>query len=573
MTDIEKKPAVNNNNTNNSIVNNNNNNDNNFGGLNIKLKAICKSSSTDTDLLINNLHDCDEKFNRNLINDYYSVDNYTIQPLLSDLNSNNNNVNTNNNISSNRYVNCAEWSEGINSWQYIQPYSYYINYVNLINRKRTNRRFEIEFDEPLGLFIPIKTDNSSANDNYQPRPQQQNQNPINCTTTTAPGYMREITRSNINSNIPNKVFHSNVIYDKSFINISNTVAKRASSAQNQNQTQNPLTQRPPNNSLDMSPNSDSTKPQAPQSVVTSIVEPHIYSDHKTITNNLSKQQQHILLSTLANNSVHKLSVNNDNNSNDSDAQQPQIKSAQKQQQPQMQREKSSLSDFENRNKSFSTQEKIDKIRKTFNAIVNKSQPRGEFLVAPRMTAEYDNNGFSDDVFAKNSATKEQIPAQIQIIKNPNTTRFDTEIQNQLNNYYKQPINQAEAQINSKTSNNLNSHATLAPVVAAYGNLALDGESIMNSEKNLDYIMFARRKQDENNNNLDVTHYRSKKQTQLFKTRNVNTATTTTSAATTTQALNTINDLSTYATSQYHETTLLPPIISGKRINLPHGPHR
>ena len=545
MNDIENK-----------TINSNLNDD--FGNLNLKLKTICKASSNDVDILINNLHDFDEKFNRNIINDYYSTDNYMIQPLLTELNNNNNNVI---NAPPNRYVNCAEWSEGINSWQHIQPYSYYINYVNLISRKRSNRKYEIEFDEPLGLFVPHKVENLSANDNYQPRPQ----HPINCTTTTtAPGYMREITRTNLTNNIPNKVFHSNVIYDKSFINLTNTIAKRASSAHNNNnntnpnnqsQSQLPITQRPPNNSLDVSQSQQ-------QSLITSIAQPHIYNDHKTITNNLNKQQQHIL-NTLATNSVYKLSINNENETH------TQLKSAQKlQQQAPLQREKSSLSDFENRNKNnFNTQDKIDKIRKTFNAIVNKSQPRGEFLIAPRSMLE--ENDSNDDY--RNS--RDQLQTQIQLVKNPNLVRIESDLQNQLsvNNYYKQPINQAEAQIISKTSNGLSSYALAS-------NLALDGESIMNSEKNSDYLTFAKRKQEaENNaNNFDNMNYRSKK-AQSFKSRNVSTATTTnstlTATTTTTHTLSTINDLSNYSNSQFHETTLLPPIISGKRINLPHGPHR
>jgi hypothetical protein len=537
-----------------------------FGNLNLKLKTICKASSNDVDILINNLHDFDEKLNRNVINDCYSSDNYMIQPLLTELNSNNNNNNNNNsliNVPSNRYVNCSDWSEGINSWQHIHPYSYYVNYVNLINRKRSNRKYEIEFDEPLGLFVPHKVENSSANDNYQPRPQ----NPINCTTTTAPGYMREITRTNLGNSNQNKVFHSNVIYDKSFLNITNIIAKRASSAHNNNTNMNidnnsqnkiPITQRPPNNSLDISNNTNNNDNKHQQSIVTSIAQPHIYNDHKTITNHLSKQQQHII-NSLTTNSVYKLTINTDNET------QTQLKSAQKPSQP-IQREKSSLSDFENRNKSnCNAQDKIDKIRKTFNAIVNKSQPRGEFLIAPRSMLE--------EIGSNEDYRKDQLPTQIQVVKNPNLVRLDSDLQNQLsiNNYYKQPINQAEAQINSKTSSGISSYTT------SHG-LALDGESLMNTEKNLDYLMFAKRKQEtENNgNNFDNMNYRSKK-AQSIKSRNVSTATTNTSnltaTTTTTQTLNTISDLSNYASSQFHESPLLPPIISGKRINLPHGPHR
>ena len=86
-------------------------------------------------------------------------------------------------------------------------------------------------------------------------------------------------------------------------------------------------------------------------------------------------------------------------------------------------------------------------------------------------------------------------------------------------------------------------------------------------------MFTRRKQDDVCENPNSQKTRNNAKNNSNKTRNINTATNLTATATATSVINPITDLSNYTSSQNNDTPLLPPIISGKRINLPHGPHR
>jgi hypothetical protein len=487
--------------------------------LNLKLKTICKSSTHDIEILVNNLFECDEKLNRNSINDYYSADNFMQQPNLVDLN----NQNTNQTSLSNRYINCTEWNEGLNPWQQTHPYPYYINYINLLNRKR-NRRFDIEFDESLGLFVP-NADNipAATNENYQQRPP----NPTNNIITSAPGYMREITRNAAQANNNRTNCHANIIYDRSFAT-THSATKRASSAQQNIRQQQQQQQQQPNNSLEVFSN-DQTKQQ--YQPITSIAQPHIYPQHSNISNNMNKQQQNILYNTLVSNSMNKLVTNDD---------QPQN----------LKREKSGHSDFEKNNsnntRSYSTQDKIDKIRKTFNAIVNKNQSKSRI--------EFQNARLNVDDFTVYEEVNNRSylnvvePSQLQIKTTSMTTKADSD-------NYRQPISQIEAQISSKTSTGLYINTTAGNSSC----LTLDGEALTNnnSDKNSDYILMSKRKQDEFNS-LENTRTRIKNQPLRHRATSNNLT----------------NDLSIYTSSnQMSDSTLLPPIISGKKINLPHGPHR
>jgi hypothetical protein len=145
------------------------------------------------------LFEIDEKLNNDSLNNYFFMDNFSVENNYSTSNTQaqhqssftnqSNNVNTNkdkakeltnasgisssiNNQKStlfcNRVVDFNDWNEGMNDWTFMHPYPHLKSYANSINRRKNRNKDLIEFDEQLRIFLPLKT--------KPPQIQSQNQN-------------------------------------------------------------------------------------------------------------------------------------------------------------------------------------------------------------------------------------------------------------------------------------------------------------------------------------------------------------------------------------------------------------
>ena len=146
------------------------------------------------------MHDVDDRLNRDVIIDYLFNDNYTLDPqtqsqtqpvaiptatvtttsgpnskvvVVWDSKTSNRNSVYNN---TNRILQFNEWYDGISEWEPHHPYPYLKTYVNLLN-KRKAKRHDIEFDEDMGLHLPSARQSLQANMASQQQQQQQLNNP------------------------------------------------------------------------------------------------------------------------------------------------------------------------------------------------------------------------------------------------------------------------------------------------------------------------------------------------------------------------------------------------------------
>ena len=129
----------------------------------------CKSSNYDMKNIYNSLNEIDDQFQKEILNDYFYNDSYMLDSsnngsnsipqnsavLKTPLSEINNNTNNNNfKTPLNKLLTFNEWNDDLNEWSYGHPYPSLKNYVNSLNKRRF-RKTDIEFDEDLGIFVPI----------------------------------------------------------------------------------------------------------------------------------------------------------------------------------------------------------------------------------------------------------------------------------------------------------------------------------------------------------------------------------------------------------------------------------
>lgn len=114
--------------------------------------TTCKSSSYNQKEIYSCLNDTYDLLNKEILNDYFFIDNFTLEPTQTNINQITKQAGSTKPVNNNRYIELSEWNDGLNEWQLVQPYPSFKNYLNSY-AKRKNTKL-IEFDEDLGLYLP-----------------------------------------------------------------------------------------------------------------------------------------------------------------------------------------------------------------------------------------------------------------------------------------------------------------------------------------------------------------------------------------------------------------------------------
>jgi hypothetical protein len=514
----------------------------------------CKSSGYNIKDIYNNLLDIDEKLNKELINDYFCSDNYQLEPNLTQQPSatltstlannklvimwNNQKKGTRNN-SNNRSIEFNDWNDGLCEWQLTHPYPTLKNYITSLNKRKSNK---LEFDHEIGFYLPNKKETTNIKKENNNSTSANQQNMENHSTNQS-------DQSNLN--VPNKAHLNSLNNEYASTRLLNELQKLVKNSSKLNEIKYI-------NTTEAESSTNGTKHNVKKdNDVKETTSPtqNIYKNHENLSNLIHSHLQ------LRSDELDRFITINNNISHTNTKTNG----------------KSKLNEVNifNQNKlnsSIETNSSSELNVELESGLVNTILKNKKNILKPLNTSFEFNE--SSNVASMNS-NNNNLDIQVNSYINKNAKAFKLNTAQSNNNSHS-----SLSSLSNSNIKNLNNNSNLD------GFLSSSNQYEPTSNNNSSASNKLLQKQNQNKTNLKSTPStasvtsNNSNQNNLVKQYSLN------GLSTYTQRLNPLSEnnksqlssnssapLMTTTNFDMITTTSLPPIISGKRINLPLGPHR